>query len=436
MNHRRSAALVARPLATLLVAALAFGAGRPSQAATVQDPVWPQWLVPVFTWLAAVNTHEPGRPDGAIGTVAGAPLLQLQDILSDVLALGGRLSDSDAKPVDYRGRRFTAQQLRDVLGVRADEPITAGMNRLLRRAAVLHADVALTGSDPGFAAGAAPRPGRPSYVVGDGQRQRQTTSTVHWAFGRVLLDRLKPSPSRDPLARAWYVATASALQAHRMVSEADDHLSHARQIFPDDAMVLFEGGCALETLTAPTVLAAQAGMVGGPRGPRPLVTPPSTRTLLDRAEQLFRRALQRDPGLVEARVRLARLTAAHGRHSEAIDLLQRALGAPSADDVRYLALMLLGDELRKVGRLSDAGTRYEEAAELLTTAQSPLLALAQLAQERGDRPATAAAVERLARLPPDPEARVDPVWAYYVMRGRDVERLMRQLHALAAQEAK
>jgi tetratricopeptide (TPR) repeat protein len=151
---------------------------------------------------------------------------------------------------------------------------------------------------------------------------------------------------------------------------------------------------------------------------------------------VFRRALQADPTLAEARVRLARLPAARGQHAEAIAELQRALAAQPANDVRYLALMLLGDEVQAIGRRGEAKEHYEAAAALYPTAQSPLLALGLLAREGGDRRAAIAALDRISRLPADPEARIDPSWAYYLMQGRDADRLMQRLYALTGTEAR
>jgi hypothetical protein len=438
MNIRSSAAAVLRRVGVAaFVALLVSGApgGAVSAAGQDQDP--PRWLLSLFTWLAAVNTHQPGKSDAAIGAVVMAPLVELEDVLSDVLAIRDRLTGSSVRPIAYRGRQFTAGQLRQFMGIRDGEPLVDGMNRLFHRAAVFHADVASFGSGEGTAAGAAGRPGRSMSLIGDGQRKRTVTSSVHWQFGRELIDRLSPSPSRDPVAQAWYLATGALLQSLLMVSEADDHLSRARQIFPDDAQLLFRGACALETLTAPTFQAALPTMTAGPRdvrGARVVGLPPSARTLLDRAEQLFRRALAHDAILTEARVRLARLTAAHGRHGEAIDMLQQALAAAPPQDIRYLALMLLGDEQMAVGLGSEARARYEEAAELYPTAQSPLLALGLLARERADRGAAGAALDRLSRLPPEPEKRVDPFWGYYVMQGRDADRLLEQLRDLVQRE--
>ena len=144
-----------------------------------------------------------------------------------MLAIRDRLTGRSVKPISYRGRQFTAGELRRIVGIRDGEPVSDGINRLLRRAAVYHADVAIAGSSEETAAGAAERPGRSMTLIGDGQQKRTLTSTVHWQFGRELIDRLTPSPSQDPVARAWYLATGATLQSQRMVSEADNHLARA-----------------------------------------------------------------------------------------------------------------------------------------------------------------------------------------------------------------
>ncbi len=438
MNKRTFAAPTLRPVLVAVAVLLLFPTCSWPAPASPQDAP-PQWLLSLFSWLAAVNTHRPGQADAAVGAGANQRLIDLEDVLGDLMALGDRLSKAPGGAVKYQDHEFSVAELRTIMGFREAEPVGQGLTRLLHRAAVYHADVALITSRDDQSARGLRRPGRTSYLVGDGQQTRQTTSTVHWAFGRALLDHLEPGPARDPLARAWYLATASVLQSLRLVSEADDHLSRARRIFPDDARLLFEGACAVETLTAPTLQAA-AGPI--PPGPRPggtfrtISSAPSVRSLLRRAEQLFRRALQRNPTLTEARVRLARLTAGDGQHAEAIDLLQQALAAPAREEVRYLALMQLGDEELAVGRRAEARGRYEAAARLFPTAQTPLLALGLAARESGDRPGAAAALDRLSRLPVDPLERIDPAWFYYMMQGWDADRLMQELYALAEKEAR
>ena len=400
-----------------------------------QIPAADRWFASMLEWLAAVNGHRPGQTDAAIGTAAAKSLADLEATLADVVGLRDRWSSSQQDVVTYRGRKFTHPELRGLFGVVGDEPVKPGVNRLLRRAAVYHADIAIFVSAVGPAGeGGVPRPGRSAIVIGDGRQRATTTSTIHWAFGRDVLDSLAPGPKGDEIARAWYLAGAAYLQAAHMVTESDDHLSRARQIFPDDAQVLFEGACTLETLAGPSI---QAAWRAGAPSARARALLPSERSILGRAEQLHRRALQHDPSLIEARVRLARITAARGQHREAIELLQQALAAGPPDVLHYLAAMLLGDDEQAVGRRAAARGHYEEAAQLFPTAQSPLLALGLLARDGSEREAATAALERLGRLPAEPERRVDPWWVYYFqMRGGNVNQRLRHLYALVERDVR
>ena len=83
----------------------------------------------MFAWLAAVNTHKPGQTDAAIGATVTPSLVDLEDVLSDVLALGERLAGrarrleagavtagallASQEPIDYRGRTVHHQRNSD-----------------------------------------------------------------------------------------------------------------------------------------------------------------------------------------------------------------------------------------------------------------------------------------------------------------------------------
>jgi tetratricopeptide (TPR) repeat protein len=414
---RRAAVVVA--LAVLLLPALSAD---PLRQARPPD----RWLTQMLAWLAAVNTHLPGRADTALGISLTWSLADLESALADVLALGHRLGSERKGAVAYRGRLFSQVTLRPLFGLREDEPTEQMLNRLLRRGAVYHSDVAIWMSRDNGLGGRVAGPGATALLVGDGRQRAQTTTSVHWLFGRELLDREQPGPGDDELARLWYLAAAAYLQATRMVTEADVHLSRARQIFPREPELLFEGGCAIETLTAPSL---QAALGAAAMSPRQLSLLPSERSLLGRAETLFGRALQYEPTLAEARVRLARLLAVRGQHEAARAQLRQVVAARTTNELRYLALMLIGDEEQAAGRRGDARERYEEAAALFPTAQSPLLALTELAREGRDRDRATATLERLSKLSVKPEERVDPWWAYYYgMRGRDVRERLAALY--------
>ena len=82
-------------------------------------------------------------------------------------------------------------------------------------------------------------------------------------------------------------------------------------------------------------------------------------------------------------------------------------------------------EEEALGNRDAARAAYEQAAELFPKAQSPLLALSQLARRYGDRPAALRAMERLFTLPDeDRNEHDDPWWWYYVAQARDADDLL------------
>jgi hypothetical protein len=73
---------------------------------------------------------------------------------------------------------------------------------------------------------------------------------------------------------------------------------------------------------------------------------------------------------------------------------------------------------------SGKATWTERAASLYPTAQSPWLALSELARRRGDRPGALRAIDRLFALPADAEERHDPWWTYQIAQARTADRLL------------
>jgi hypothetical protein len=74
-----------------------------------------------------------------------------------------------------------------------------------------------------------------------------------------------------------------------------------------------------------------------------------------------------------------------GGHDEAARELRRAGEAAREPRTRYFASLFLGVEEEALGRASAARAAFERAAELYPRAQSPYLALSQLARRRGER---------------------------------------------------
>jgi tetratricopeptide (TPR) repeat protein len=147
---------------------------------------------------------------------------------------------------------------------------------------------------------------------------------------------------------------------------------------------------------------------------------------LRRAEQLYKRALERDPALVEARIRLGRVLGLRGRHEEAIDQLRQGQSA-GEPVLRYYAHLFLGGEFEALGNGTEARRSYEQAAILAPTAQSPLLGLSRVADRAGDRAAARELVGRVLKLPVGDLEYNDPWWVYEVAHARNVDQLFEDL---------
>ena len=75
-----------------------------------------------------------------------------------------------------------------------------------------------------------------------------------------------------------------------------------------------------------------------------------------------------------------------------------------------------GARRRRVDVTNAARTAFERASALYPNAQSPRLALSQIARRMGDRRAAQRELQIIARLPDDERRREDPWWFYYDAR--------------------
>ena len=91
--------------------------------------------------------------------------------------------------------------------------------------------------------------------------------------------------------------------------------------------------------------------------------------------------------------------------------------------------LFLAAEEQALGHRAAAREWYGRAAETWPTAQSPLLALSQLALGAGDQGGAQRAMERILRLPADEPERSDPWTMYYVTAGRNAEALLAEMRA-------
>jgi tetratricopeptide (TPR) repeat protein len=303
-------------------------------------------------------------------------------------------------------------------------------NYILRRGAILHADVAILAPQSMAAPGEVARPTggleRFRMEISDGQEIDLHQSAIHWEIARMLLDFVRPrgvdhaDPGHDEMVRQWYRATAAWMQLREDHDKL--HLDRARAIFPNDPDILFLSACQRETYAGvPIQTAVRSASL--PTGVT--IDVGSERVELREAEGLFRRALEIKSDHTEARLRYGRVLGALGRHDEAAVQLRRAVADLTDRQLLYYAELFLGGEEEALGNRDAARVAYEQAAGISPMAQSPLLALSQLARRSADRNGALRAIARLFALRAEERAdHDDPWWWYYVIQARDADDLL------------
>ena len=459
MTPRRRILVIAACVLSLTVRSIDAG-GRP------QDPV--SGVEILEKWVAAVEGHTPGRPDEAVAMVAALSFQNRAD-LNKVMGLFFAVLTSKqftgSKPVE---KHIVAMGL-----ILKENP---GRDVFLKRAVVLHSDTAIfrdkfpepveppsvakpdrVSIDPN--GGAMKISGRDedrqpplltrSRVIldKDGQVLGDQAVNWNWPFARSLLDFLSTntgstpnptqgpcrgaecvgrvsrssSPAADPFPAAWYHATTAYMFANGLYGDATAHLRGAGEARPDDPLILFDRACYAEILGLPMHQILLGDTASASHSGTNLNIPGQQKTNAE-AERLFRRALEVDPSLVEARVRLARLLDLRNQHEEAAAELATALAAKPAGFVAFYAHLFAGRAAQALGRIDEAARHYDEAIALFPDAQSALLARSQAALLGSDVPGVLAPVQHLG--PRSLVFESDPWWQYQLAAGRDQDALM------------
>jgi tetratricopeptide (TPR) repeat protein len=280
-------------------------------------------------------------------------------------------------------------------------------NQILLRGAAMHAGIARMVPEDNVRRSASQKT---AYIVSDGRWMGMRYISMHWQFGRSLLDSVTPEPAAEPGVRAWYLETSADLQQLRQFAAALEHYTRARQIFPADPEILFVSGTLHERFGS---TALQAAAVSVAESNRTTAAVSSARAELVRAERFYRDSLMHRPDHVEARLRHGRVLDTLGRSAEACDELRRAIAGGASGHLLYLAELFLGRAEETRGNDEAARAAYARASALFPNAQSPLLALSQIARRAGNRAAAQRELQALAALSPDSRRREDPWWLYY-----------------------
>ena len=400
------------------------GSGRTRGLSPEQVAASAPWLARLSSYLDAVNEHKPGTLDIPARLTGFMGEADIEEARTDFLALvelcKRQLSRSVRPvPVFYRDTLIPFADLRTLLRLTEDEAVKGDASRILHRAAMLHADVAMLAIPlmPGRAGCSA----RATVLAQDGNSAGAGCIGFHWTHGRLLLDAVRPDPGKDEFARLWYVATTTFLLENGDFADGDLQISRAGLLFPDDAEILFEHGYYHEGFASPYVQPTAFDSGADTRG---------AKVHLDEAENLYRRAIRENPRFVEARVHRGHVLGLLGRHRDAAEELRLTLSTAEGPQLRYYAEMFLGRAEESLGNPAAACDRYGRASALFPQAQSPLLALGLLARQLGDRAGAQNAMRQVLALPRTRSGDSDPWWRYYRWQNKGSEARFAALHAL------
>jgi VWFA-related protein len=251
------------------------------------------------------------------------------------------------------------------------------------------------------------------------------------AAARELLDTLPDGPERRSWQKDWLLVAGYILEGQSRFPEARRLFDDAARLSADDPEVLLAQGTVAEVLSLlPELQPAtrEAAPVGSPMLPE-LVERGQRGRLETQALELYERALKRDEGLLEARLRRGRIRSLRGQAREAEADLEAIARQTTEPYLRSLAWLYLGDLEERAGRTEEAVQSFRAALDARPGFQTATVALAEALHRLGRiRAAGRAVAESLSAGVVDPE---DPWVGYHLglawRRGAALDALRRRL---------
>ena len=320
----------------------------------------------------------------------------------------------------------------------------------LIRALSMHTDIALAQQ----ATMARPVVGsRTAVVLLDGRRLDTIPRSQQWRICWRLAAGLARR-DRGQTVASWFRATGAVLQQLADCDLLLHHLDVALALFPQDAVIALYAGTLHQTFADPRVQQYMARRRASPVPPHfrtndewraDFFRPPPVRQALDgrlrvggqgsapalpeatnvelsRARDLFRRSLQLDPSLHEARIRLAHVLGDLGEHAQAVATVRPALAAPLVPFFEFYAAVILGRSEEHLGHYAAAGDAYARAAARFPGAQSAEMGRSRVALAQG-RAGDAVAIA-VGVVGPESDEHADPWSSYFRVHDPDAGALL------------
>ena len=443
------------PRALLATTALAIGLCLGAPIASAQfiqpQPPRPSGFDQIQNWFRLSRQHTSGTIDDPAKQAGNWSSFTYQNLIEDMQLIrllvlqANRLgivanssSSTNSKPVsaEIRGRRMSLEQLGPILGLtnemtggplsaeslaRPDTQARRAIAQVMLRAMLMQTDIAMAAPDD-LPANAGSRLAGSAVQLRDGRESAVGNIAVHYALAREAAALVMSASDGTVVARQWYFATLAYLQTVRNYAGLLPQLDTARITMPADVKIWLWSGAAYENLAAPAVQVAAEGTSARIEAPSMLYA---------RAEGFIRKALEIDPVCAECWLRLARVEQLSGNADEAATLLARAEPNLRSPALKYYAALFAGRAAETLNKIDAARAGYERAMALFPQAQSPRLALAELAFRDSDQDQALAGVRTMFVTAGNQRDR-DPWWNYDIALVANWQDLVADMRKAAA----
>lgn len=249
-----------------------------------------------------------------------------------------------------------------------------------------------------------------------------------------LLLEVEPLGARGrSFAQRFYLLAGLVLHWHVEIEAGHRLLTKALQDLPEDPELHTALGSMIETVAS---LRTYASPPGSPEAMTPSspgyrseaggyggVLPGAT---LVQAEAHYERALALDPGLDEARLRVAHVRLLEGRAEDALRDLERVATEARQPRQRYLALLFIGYARQKLGDVTGAVAAYRACVAHGPRAQTAFLALGRSLGPLGDPSGAQEAFASASAV----GAPFDPWWGYRMGQPERFDELVSEIRRL------
>jgi tetratricopeptide (TPR) repeat protein len=220
----------------------------------------------------------------------------------------------------------------------------------------------------------------------------------------ILADNRLSAPGS--LRSRWTVSVARLLLATGDIGIADRMLNRAVERIANDPALLLTQGTVKETQASRFI----ADLAGG-RLDAPASASKPRDSSLTAAQAALEKALKLQPGLVEAKLRLAHVFAMRGDDTHAYSLISEVLSVKPAPAFKYLGSLMGGAVLERSSQFDAAAKSYVEAILAMPDGQSAYIALANILHKSGQKAEAGAVMDRMFGRGAV-GANADPWWTY------------------------